>query len=581
MTDDRGAGEAVQTAGVEAVRAAGADSALVEAAPGSWARRAVIYQVYVRSFADSDGDGVGDLPGITSRLDYLSALGVDALWLTPFYPSPMADGGYDVADYRDVDPLFGTLTDFDRLLAEAHARRLKIIIDLVPNHCSNRHAWFADAVAAGPGSPERERFWFRRGRGEHGELPPNNWQSIFRGPAWTRLDDGEWYLHLFAPEQPDFNWEHPQVRAEFQSVLRFWLDRGVDGFRIDVAHGMVKAPGLPDEAADGADLLDAAAHPYFDQDGVHEIYRDWRSILDSYTPERIAVAEAWVHQPNRTARYVRRDELHQAFNFDFLGAAWSAEAYRRIIDSSLESMAAVAAPATWVLSNHDVVRHASRLAAGVGGRPGGAGGPGGIAERADPALGLRRARAATLFMLALPGSAYLYQGEELGLPEVFDLPDSARQDPIFARTAGAERGRDGCRVPLPWSGVDPPFGFGPEGSVPWLPQPTIWATSTVEVQRGQADSTWSMYAAALRLRHDLAALGDGELRWLSQPGDDLLVFERPAAGGGPALVCALNLGPAAAPWPAAVAGRTPLLASGPLPEDGVLPADTSAWWLTA
>jgi len=543
----------------------------------SWARDAVIYQVYVRSFADSNGDGVGDLPGITSRLDYLTALGVDALWLTPFYPSPMADGGYDVADYRDVDPVFGTLDDFDRLLAAAHTRGLKVIIDMVPNHCSHRHRWFTEAVAAGPGSPERERFWFRRGRGEHGELPPNNWLSIFRGPAWTRLPDGDWYLHLFAPEQPDFNWEHPAVRAEFTDVLRFWLDRGVDGIRIDVAHGLVKAPGLPDEGAETG-LLDASPHPAFDQDGVHDIYREWRSIMDGYSPDRIAVAEAWLGSPARTARYVRPDELHQAFNFDFLGAEWSGRAYRRIIDSSLHTMASVGAPTTWVLSNHDVVRHASRLAAGIGGTPGGAGTAGGLADVADPAIGLRRARAATLFLLALPGSAYLYQGEELGLPEVFDLPDSARQDPIFARTGGAERGRDGCRVPIPWSGVESPFGFGSDGSVPWLPQPASWIESTVEAQRCRPDSTWSMYAEALRLRRELVALGDGELRWLSAPGDDLLVFERPDPAGG-AVVCALNLSPVAVALPSELTAGAPALASQALTEPGVLPPDTAAWWL--
>ena len=313
----------------------------------SWSRDAVIYQLYVRSFADSDGDGTGDLLGVTSRLDYLTDLGVDALWLTPFYRSPMADGGYDVADYRDVDPRFGTLADFDKLLMEAHARGLRVIIDVVPNHCSDQHVWFQAALTAAPGSPERQRFHFRLGRGEAGERPPNDWQSIFRGPAWTRLPDGDWYLHLFAPEQPDLNWDHPEVRAEFANVLRFWLDRGVDGIRIDVAHGLVKAPGLPDVGHQGTTLLVGDETPFFDQDGVHEIYREWRSILDSYEPERIAVAEAWLPNVYRTARYVRPDELHQAFNFEFLGAPWSAGAYRRVVDSSLEVMGSVGAPTTW------------------------------------------------------------------------------------------------------------------------------------------------------------------------------------------------------------------------------------------
>jgi alpha-glucosidase len=528
----------------------------------SWSRDAVIYQVYVRSFADADGDGVGDLLGVASRLDYIVGLGVDALWLTPFYTSPMADGGYDIADYRAVDPSFGTLADFDKLLVEAHARGLRVVIDLVPNHCSTAHPWFQAALAAGPGSPERQRFHFRSG----GDVPPNNWQSVFRGSAWTRLSDGDWYLHLFAPQQPDLNWDHPEVRAEFASILRFWLDRGVDGIRIDVAHGMVKAPGLPDAEVAGPAMLVGDVTPFFDQDGVHEIYREWRSILDGYQPERIAVAEAWLPSLDRTARYVRPGELHQAFNFDFLGTPWSAPGYRRVIDASLAVMGSVGAPTTWVMSNHDVVRHASRLAAGQGGIAGGAGAAGGAAAQADPELGLRRARAATLLVLALPGSAYLYQGEELGLPEVFDLPAELRQDPVFARTNGIELGRDGCRVPLPWSGSASPYGFGPDGSVPWLPQPAGWASLSVAAQSDDPQSTLSLYRTALRLRR--ALLGGSELRWLSGPDDTMLVFVHVG------LVCAVNQGAGPAAIPEA-AGRL-LLASGPI--DRELPPDTAAWW---
>jgi alpha-glucosidase len=533
----------------------------------SWWRDAVIYQIYVRSFADSDGDGVGDLGGVISRLDYLSALGVDAVWLTPFYRSPMADGGYDVADYRDIDPALGTLQDFDLLLAQAHARGLRVIIDVVPNHTSSAHHWFAAALAAGPGSPERQRFHFRSG----GQQPPNNWQSIFKGPAWTRLPDGDWYLHLFAPEQPDLNWEHPEVRAEFADVLRFWLDRGVDGIRIDVAHGLVKAAGLPDADDAGSGLLDGAPTPFFDQDGVHEIYRQWRTILDTYQPERIAVAEAWLPSLDRTARYVRPGELHQAFNFEFLAAAWSASAYRQVIDESLRAMSAVGAPTTWVMSNHDVVRHASRLAAGLGGTAGGVG-AGSVDVYADRAVGLRRARAATLFMLALPGSAYLYQGEELGLPEVFDLPAEARQDPIFARTQGAELGRDGCRVPLPWSGVEAPYGFGPSGSTPWLPQPAAWSQLSVQAQLDDPASTLSLYRTALTHRRTISALGDGELVWRSAT-DDVLVFERRGRDGEPTVVCAINQG--ATPY-SGIGGQL-VVSSGPV-VDGVLPPDTAGWW---
>jgi len=536
-----------------------------------WAQDAVIYEVYVRSFADSDGDGQGDLAGVASRLDYLVDLGVDAIWLTPFYRSPMADGGYDVADYRDVDPRFGTLADFDKLLVDAHERDLRVIIDIVPNHCSDQHAWFQAALAAGPGSPERELFHFRRGRnalaagpgGDGGEAPPNNWQSIFRGPAWTRLPDGDWYLHLFAPEQPDLNWDHPVVRAEFADILRFWLDRGVDGVRIDVAHGLVKAPGLPDAPGPGAAILVGDENPYFDQDGVHDIYRSWRSILDAYVPERIAVAEAWVHDVARMARYVRPDELHQSFNFGFLGALWQGSECRRIIDSSLSAMESVGAPTTWVLSNHDVIRQASRLATVAEGS-----GHGGAGD--EVAVGLRRARAAIMLMLALPGSVYLYQGEELGLPEVFDLPADARQDPIFSRTGGKELGRDGCRVPLPWSGTQPPYGFGPDGSTPWLPQPPLWSEMSVAAQQTDPDSTLSLYRTAMQLRRGL--FHPQGLTWLSDKDADVLVFERPGRDGR-MVRCAVNQSTTAVDLP----GR-PLLASGPFTGDE-LPPDTAVWWV--
>jgi alpha-glucosidase len=541
---------------------------------GSWSRDAVIYEVYVRSFADSDGDGAGDLLGVVHRLDYLADLGIDAIWLTPFYRSPMADGGYDVADYRAVDARFGTMDDFDKLLVDAHARGLRVVVDLVPNHCSSEHPWFQAAIAAGPGSPERERFHFRRGRGDDGEVPPNDWWSVFGGPAWTRLPDGDWYLHLFAPEQPDLNWDHPAVRAEFADVVRFWLDRGVDGLRIDVAHGMVKAPGLPDaDTSEGPALFGGAETPFFDQDGVHDIYREWRSILDSYAPERIAVAEAWVPL-DRSARYVRAGELHQAFNFGFLGTPWSGPSYRGVIDDSLRAMGAVGAPTTWVMSNHDVVRHVSRLAAGVGGVPGGVGQADGASVLGDRQVGLRRARAATLLMLALPGSVYLYQGEELGLPEVVDLPAEARQDPIFERTGGTMLGRDGCRVPLPWSGDRPPYGFGPDGSTAWLPQPAEWARLSVESQRDQPSSTLSLYRHALRLRRELDALGDGDLRWHTEPNSSVLVFERPGPGPGQGVVCAVNLGSE----PVRVVDSAPIIASDPLTADGQLPPDVAAWW---
>ncbi|MFA1538715.1 glycoside hydrolase family 13 protein [Actinomadura monticuli] len=524
-----------------------------EEAGTRWWRDAVIYQVYVRSFADSGGDGVGDLPGVRARLPYLAGLGVDALWLTPFYVSPMADFGYDVADYRDVDPLFGTLADARDLIADAHAHGLRIIVDVVPNHTSDKHAWFQEALVAAPGSPERARYIIRDGRGPDGARPPNDWESVFGGPAWTRLPDGQWYLHLFASEQPDLNWENPEVHAEFADILKFWLDLGVDGFRIDVAHGMAKAPGLPDVGhANQVEMLGTAVLPYFDQDSVHDIHRAWRRLLDSYDGERIAVAEAWAPTPQRLAAYTRPDELHQAFNFHYLTAPWDAGGLREVIEESLRSSRAVGAPATWVLSNHDVKRHVTRYGGG---------------DR-----GLRRARAAALLTLALPGSSYVYQGEELGLPEVLDLPEEFQQDPQRLRGEGA--GRDGCRVPLPWEGEEPPFGFGAGGSS-WLPIPTAWRDLTVAAQSADAGSMLALYRDALRIRREHPALGDGDVRWESAP-PGTLVFVR--GNGGRRLACAVNTGDRAAGVP--VRG-TPLLASGPVhTADGhaELPPDTALWW---
>ncbi|MET9299868.1 alpha-amylase family glycosyl hydrolase [Micromonospora aurantiaca] len=536
--------------------------------PGTgWWTEAVIYQVYPRSFADSDGDGIGDLPGITSRLDHLAELGVDALWLSPFYPSPQADAGYDVSDYRDVDPLFGTLADADKLIAEAKARGLRVIVDLVPNHTSSAHRWFTAAVAAAPGSPERQRYVIRDGKGPDGAEPPNDWVSVFGGPAWTRLPDGQWYLHLFDSGQPDLNWDNPEVREEFLDVLRFWLDRGVDGFRVDVAHGLIKQADLadwqePQEILSGSEV-DKPRPPMWDQDGVHEIYREWRRVLDSYPGERILVAEAWVEPAERLARYVRPDEMHQAFNFEYLLAAWTAPAQYAVITRSLEATDSVGAPTTWVLSNHDVVRHASRLGLGTGG--GRANGVGVDDPQPDAALGLRRARAASLLMLALPGSAYLYQGEELGLPEHTTLPDEARQDPTWKRSGHTERGRDGCRVPIPWEADAPSYGFGPT-DVSWLPQPPVWAEYALDRQRGVPGSTYELYRTALRLRreHELAR---GPLRFLSS-GDEVLTFTNGD------LTVLTNFGADPAPLPA---GAEVLVSSAPLDADAV-PTDVTVWF---
>ncbi|MDX5457452.1 alpha-amylase family glycosyl hydrolase [Micromonospora tulbaghiae] len=537
-------------------------------APGTgWWTEAVIYQVYPRSFADSDGDGIGDLPGITSRLDHLAELGVDAVWLSPFYPSPQADAGYDVSDYRDVDPLFGTLADADKLIAEAKARGLRVIVDLVPNHTSSAHRWFDAAVAAAPGSPERQRYVIRDGKGPDGAEPPNDWVSVFGGPAWTRLPDGQWYLHLFDSGQPDLNWDNPEVREEFLDVLRFWLDRGVDGFRVDVAHGLIKQADLadwqePQEILSGSEV-DKPRPPMWDQDGVHEIYREWRRVLDSYPGERILVAEAWVEPAERLARYVRPDEMHQAFNFEYLLAAWTAPAQYAVITRSLEATDSVGAPTTWVLSNHDVVRHASRLGLGTAG--GRANGVGVDDPQPDAALGLRRARAASLLMLALPGSAYLYQGEELGLPEHTTLPDEARQDPTWKRSGNTERGRDGCRVPIPWEADAPSYGFGPTDAS-WLPQPSTWAEYALDRQRGVPGSTYELYRSALRLRRE-HALARGPLRFLTS-GDEVLTFTNGD------LTVLTNFGAEPAPLPA---GAQVLVSSAPLDGDAV-PTDVTAWF---
>jgi alpha-glucosidase len=547
---------------------------------GAWWRSAVIYQVYIRSFADGNGDGIGDIAGIRSRLPYLAGLGIDALWINPWYPSPMADGGYDVSDYRSIAPEFGTLDEAAALVREAHEHGLKVVLDIVPNHTSDRHPWFQEALAAEPGSPERQRYLFRPGRGEGGDLPPNDWRSVFGGPAWTRVTQpggipGEWYLHLFAPEQPDVDWTSPDVRADFEKTLRFWFDREVDGFRIDVAHSLVKAPGLPDLGPDvdtSNSMTDRTDHPHWDRDEVHQIFRGWRAIADAYDQPRIFVAEAWVGRPERLALYVRPDELHTAFNFDFLRAPWQAAQLRATIDTTLAAHAEVGAPPTWVLSNHDVARHASRYA-----RP--------QSERAvhalqdlldqpaDLALGRRRARAATLLMLALPGGAYVYQGEELGLEEVEDLPDELLQDPTWARSEHSDRGRDGCRVPLPWSGKEPPFGFSPEGAAaaPWLPQPAGWRALTAEAQEGDPESTLELYRTALHLRRGLAALGDGPLQWIDSP-PDALHFSRE-----PGFACLVNLSAEPLPLPP---GADVLMTSEPLDRGGRLPPDAAAWFST-
>ncbi|MCS5717237.1 glycoside hydrolase family 13 protein [Herbiconiux sp. CPCC 205763] len=571
-------------------------AATTAATDADWWRSAVIYEVYVRSFADADGDGTGDLAGVRSKLGYLKDLGVDALWFTPWYPSPLADGGYDVSDYRAINPAFGDLAEAEALIQDALECGIRTIIDVVPNHVSHEHPWFQEALASAPGSPARARFWFREGRGTGGELPPTDWVSNFGGTTWTRTTNpdgtpGEWYLHLFSPEQPDLNWDHPEIRREHEDILRFWFDRGVAGVRIDSAALLVKDATLPEVPENPG----PGEHPNTDRDELHDIYRGWRAVAEEYAGStegsRVLVGEIWLPDSERFAKYLRADEMHTAFNFDFMSRAWSAGELRASITTMLAAHAPVGAPSTWVLSNHDVTRPVTRY---------------GRADSAfafstkrfgtptDLALGTRRARAAALLTAALPGSLYLYQGDELGLPEAENIPRELLHDPMHARSGGVDPGRDGCRVPLPWAGTHPPFGFStpqaeaqaatdrpavaphtrlPDDTAPpagthrtWLPQPLDWSAYTVESESADPASMLSLYRAALRIRRNEPDLGDGLLQWLDA-APEVLAFSRGD------VVCVTNFGDAPAALPA---HRELLLASTDL-IDGQLPPDATAW----
>lgn len=512
-----------------------------------WWSNAIFYQIYPRSFADSDGDGVGDLGGILAHLDHLSMLGVDAIWLNPVMVSPMADHGYDVADPRDIDPLFGGLSELDRLVEAAHARGIRVTMDLVPNHTSAAHPWFRAALATGPGSAQRQRYIFRDGR-DGGTSPPNNWVSVFGGPAWTRVTEadgapGQWYLHLFDSQQPDLNWDNPAVFEDLETTLRFWLDRGVDGFRIDVAHGMAKPAGLPDMINPGIEMLNVDDEdPRFNHDGVHRIHRGIRSVLDDY-PHAVSIGEIWVFDNEDFAKYLRPDELHMGFNFRLVRTEFDAADIRNAIANSLAAAALAQASPTWTLSNHDVEREVTRYGGGT--------------------QGLARARAMAMVMLALPGAVFLYNGEELGLPNV-DLPDDVLQDPVWERSGRTERGRDGCRVPMPWSGAAPPFGFSANSDT-WLPMPTDWASLTVAAQTEDPTSTLSFFRTALKLRRSTFRFTDRDVRWLPSD-DDVLVF---LSGG---VLCVLNAGPGAIPLP-----RHEVLASSSPLVNGELPPDAAVW----
>ncbi len=538
----------------------------VRAAQGhEWWRSAVIYQVYVRSFADADGDGTGDLAGVRSRLPYLRDLGVDAIWFNPWYPSPLADGGYDVSDYRNIHPMFGSLAEAEQLIADADALGIRTLVDIVPNHVSNEHPWFQAALAAAPGSPERERFWFRDGSGENGDEMPTAWVSSFQGDTWSRTTNpdgtpGQWYLHLFTAEQPDLNWNHPDVRAEHEDILRFWFDRGVAGVRIDSAAMIIKDPALGPLPSDPG----PGEHPHIDRDEIHDVYRGWRAVADEYDPPRVLVGEVWLEDAARFARYLRDDEMHTAFNFDFMARPWDANTLKASISRTLAEHAPVGAPATWVLSNHDVTRPVTRY-----GRKDTSfafdrkrfGTP------TDLALGTRRARAAALLTAALPGCLYIYQGDELGLPEV-DLPVNVIEDPMHFRSGGADPGRDGCRVPLPWTRTGASFGFGPkDAAAPWLPQPADWAELSVEAQTHSPRSMLTLYRTALAARRANEDLQTGAFAWIDMP-DAVLAFQR-----GESFVCLTNFGDSLVKLPhhiGVIAASSELV-------DGMLPADCTVW----
>lgn len=562
-----------------------------DALPSDWWRHAVVYQVYPRSFADGNGDGEGDVAGVRSRLAYIASLGVNAIWFNPFYPSPLRDGGYDVADYRDVHPDFGTLAEVEAMIHEAHALGLKVLLDVVPNHTSWDHPWFREAMASEPGSAAWARYHCVRGRGVDGSEPPNNWRSVFAGSAWTPIErdgraTGWWYLNLFDSSQPDLNWEHPEVRAEFEDILRFWFDRGVDGFRIDVAHGLIKAPGYPDYAPEddhAHELLDPDPLPHWDQPGIHEVYRRWRAIADEYEPARVLVGEVWVGTEDRLAAYLRPDELHVAFNFSHLRAPWDAAEQRRIITTSMAANERVGAPTTWVLENHDTVRAVSRYAGVETEIDAESGVPTHLPARTltaeEHALGSARARALLLLTLALPGSTYLYQGQELGLEEVIDLPPAVRQDPVWFRTQGAVKGRDGCRVPMPWTSESTTLGFNGTGRS-WLPMPAHWASESVHAQEQRIDSTLALTRTAVSMRAARAALTHGALVWredLMAQHPDIVAFERIGSAGEDRVLVVVNLGRDEVAVPA----RDVLLASAPLTGDHMdwaVPGDTAAWF---
>jgi alpha-glucosidase len=453
-----------------------------------WWKSAVVYQIYPRSFCDVNGDGVGDLAGIRRHLDHLVWLGVDAIWLSPFYRSPMRDYGYDVEDYCDVDPLFGSLADFDELLRAAHDRGLRVLIDWVPNHTSDRHPWFVESRTSRD-SPKRGWYVWRDGTPDR---PPNNWRAAFtNGPAWTWDETTrQWYLHLFLPEQPDLDWHNPEVVAAMHGTLRFWLDRGVDGVRIDVVHCLGKDPALPDNPPGIASVPMSALN---DHPSTHGIIRNLRALVDAYAGDRVTVGEVYLLSTAAVAPYYgHSDELHLAFNFPPLYAPWNAGAWRQQIDDVVTHLDPRGAWPTWVLSNHDNARHRTRYGSEA------------------------RARAAAVLLLTLRGTPFLYAGEELGLEDALVPPDRVR-DP---------GGRDGCRAPIPWTSA-PEHGWAVGDA--WLPWTADADTRNVESLRAEPDSILHLYRRLLAARRRSAALRTGT--WSALPAPDGVLAYRRARDG--------------------------------------------------
>lgn len=559
--------------------------------PRPWWATAAAYQIYVRSFADTTGDGIGDLEGIRSKLPYLASLGLDAIWLCPCYPSPQWDHGYDVADYFGINDEYGSLETFDSLVADAREHGIRVMMDVVPNHCSWDHEWFKAALAAAPGSAERDRFYFRDGKGPNGDEPPNNWTSIFAGPAWTRVTEadgqpGQWYLHVFTPQQPDMNWNNPEIPQMFDDMLRFWFDRGVDGFRCDAVTVLGKTEGLPDAVEDwnGKDRRIGGENPHFTYvESGHAAWRRWRATVTQYEREHpgrdlVLVAEAYTQgRPDILHAYVNHEEFHQTFAFDFLTAPWNAPALRTAIVSASEVLLPEGIMPTWTNNNHDAQRAVTRYGRADATTSFSGNNLINSAAAVDIELGTRRATAAAALMLALPGSVYLYAGEELGLPEVLDIPDEARQDPIFIRTQGADIGRDGCRVPLPWSHIEgSAAGFSPAGAAaPWMPQPAGWDRFAASRQEGDVDSTLNTYRRVLAERRRRPEIHGTDFAIVLNDHESLVAVER---GG---LLAVLNTSdvPATVP-PEVLGGRTAVVASAAgSGDDGVVAADSCVWFV--